>query len=117
MTLITPLASSIFAPAVHQVLDEFKETDKTIASFVVSIYVLGYAVGPLLIAPLRFVYLVTTLRQLANFYFSELHGRTPVYHVTNVLFVIFTVCCAVSQNVGMLITFRFLAGVCGSTPM
>jgi MFS family permease len=100
MTLITPLASSIFAPSVPEVLKTFKETNSTIASFVVSIYILGYAFGPLFIAPL-----------------SEIYGRSPVYHVTNVFFVIFTVCCAVSQNMGMLVAFRFLAGVMGSCPM
>lgn len=45
----------MFAPSVPQVLSDFKETNSTVASFVVSIYVLGYAFGPLFIAPLRSV--------------------------------------------------------------
>ncbi|TID16572.1 Major facilitator superfamily [Venturia nashicola] len=56
MTLITPLASSLFAPAVPQVMKEFKEADSTVASFVVSIYVLGYATGLVLLAPLSEIY-------------------------------------------------------------
>lgn len=40
-----------------------------------------------------------------------------VYHVTNALFIIFTIACAVSSNLGMLIGFRFLAGMFGSTPI
>jgi multidrug resistance protein len=100
LTLVTPLASSMFAPAIPEVLQDFKVTNTTIASFVVSIYVLGYAIGPLLIAPL-----------------SEIYGRLPVYHVTNILFVIFTIACAVSSNMGMLIGFRFLAGCMGATPL
>lgn len=90
----------MFAPGVPEVMAEFHSTNTTIASFVVSIYILGYAFGPLFIAPL-----------------SELYGRTPIYNVSNVLFVIFTIACAVSSNMGMLIGFRFLAGMMGSTPL
>lgn len=67
---------------------------------VVSIYILGYAFAPLIVAPL-----------------SEIVGRVPVYHVTNVLYVILTIGCALSNSVGMLIAFRFLAGCMGSTPL
>lgn len=71
-----------------------------LAEFVVSIYILGFAFGPLLIAPM-----------------SELYGRAPVYNVCNLFFVVFTVCCAVSTNMGMLIAFRFLAGCAGASPL
>jgi MFS family permease len=46
---------------------------------------------------------------------SELYGRNSVYHVSNVLFLVFTIACAVSSSFGMLIGFRFLAGIAGST--
>ncbi|KAG9570357.1 hypothetical protein KCU97_g16019, partial [Aureobasidium melanogenum] len=62
LTLLTPLASSMFAPGVPDVLREFKETSVTLAAFVVSVYLLGFAVGPLIISPL-----------------SEIYGRRPVY--------------------------------------
>ncbi|MCJ1288864.1 hypothetical protein MMC34_000395 [Xylographa carneopallida] len=97
MTFITPLASSMFAPGVPQVLSDFSSDDALLGSFVVSVYILGYATGPLIVAPL-----------------SELYGRRWVYHSTNVLFVIFTVACAVASNLNMLIGFRFLAGCAGS---
>jgi multidrug resistance protein len=83
---------------VPEVVRNFHESDELIASFVVSIYILGYSFGPLIIAPL-----------------SEIYGRVPIYHVTNILFVIFTVACAVSTSMGMLIAFRFLAGTVGAT--
>lgn len=41
ITLITPLASSFFAPGVPQVLRAFHETSNMIAAFVVSVYILG----------------------------------------------------------------------------
>ena len=51
-----PLASSMFAPGVPEVMTEFKSSNELLASFVVSVYVLGYAFGPLLIAPLSELY-------------------------------------------------------------
>jgi hypothetical protein len=47
-----PLASSIFAPSVPQCLAEFGSNSTILGSLVVSIYILGYAAGPLAIAPL-----------------------------------------------------------------
>jgi multidrug resistance protein len=100
VTLITPLASSFFAPGVPQVLNTFNETSKTIATFVVSVYILGFAIGPLIIAPM-----------------SELYGRHHLYNICNLLFVIFNIACALSKSMGMLIAFRFFAGCAGSAPL
>ena len=79
---------------------EFESQNVELASFVVSVYILGFAFGPMVVAPM-----------------SELYGRTPVYHVCNLLFVIFTVACAVSSNLNMLIAWRFFEGVFGSAPL
>lgn len=95
-----PLASSMFAPGVPQVMEEFKSSSDTLATFVVSVYVLGFACGPLLIAPI-----------------SEAKGRSIVYHTCNTLFVLFTILSAVSRNMAMLIVFRFLAGFAGVAPI
>ena len=95
-----PLASSMFAPGVPEVLGEFDSDNAQLGSLVVSVYVLGYAFGPLIIAPL-----------------SELYGRLVIYHSCNLLFVIFTIACAVSRNLNTLIGFRFLAGTFGSAPL
>ncbi|KAK5689061.1 hypothetical protein LTS12_028940, partial [Elasticomyces elasticus] len=42
LTIISPLASSMFAPAVSFMAEEFKVTNTTLLSFSVSIYLLGY---------------------------------------------------------------------------
>ncbi|PQE24361.1 hypothetical protein CJF31_00002631 [Rutstroemia sp. NJR-2017a BVV2] len=97
LTFVTPLASSMFAPGVPALMVEFQSTNTALAGFVVSVYILGFAFGPLFLAPL-----------------SEIYGRVPVYHVCNVLFIIFTVACALARNLNMLIGFRFLAGIWGS---
>lgn len=86
----------MFAPGIQKVLTEFNSTSNVEATFVVSIFVLGFAFGPLLLAPL-----------------SEMYGRLPVYHTCNILFFLFTIGCAVSQNMAMLMAFRFLAGFAG----
>ncbi|RHZ49637.1 MFS transporter [Aspergillus thermomutatus] len=99
-TFITPLASSMFAPGVADVMREFHSTDTMLASFVVSVFVLGYMVGPFLTAPL-----------------SEMYGRVPLYHACNILFLIFTIACAVAQSLPQLIVFRLLAGVAGVCPL
>jgi hypothetical protein len=90
ITFITPLASSFFAPAVPLVMKEFNNDNELLAEFVVSIYILGFAFGPLIIAPL-----------------SEIYGRAPLYISCNILFIIFSVACGLSKNMGTLVAFRF----------
>ncbi|VUC30762.1 unnamed protein product [Clonostachys rosea] len=100
LTLITPLASNVFAPAIPDLMVYFKSSNTELASFVVSVYVLGFACGPLVFAPL-----------------SELYGRLPVYHVCNIIFVIFTAGCAIAPTLDALIVFRFFAGCFGACPL
>jgi multidrug resistance protein len=97
---LTPLASSMVAPGVSLIMRDFHSTNQTIGSFVVSIYVLGYALGPLFIAPM-----------------SEVYGRMPVYHICNAQFVIWSMACALAPNMGALLAFRLLAGIAGSCPI
>lgn len=48
---------------------------------------------------------------------SELYGRWIVYNVSNAFFIIFTIACAVSNSMGMLIAFRLLAAMAGIAPV
>ncbi|KAK1585695.1 major facilitator superfamily transporter [Colletotrichum navitas] len=96
ISFLVPLVSSMLAPAVPQVMAEFRTTSATFATFVVSIFVLGFACGPLLLAPL-----------------SELYGRVPVYNATNLVFLVATIMCAVSRGESMLLFSRFLSGFAG----
>ncbi|KAH7312044.1 major facilitator superfamily domain-containing protein [Rhexocercosporidium sp. MPI-PUGE-AT-0058] len=96
ISFIVPLVSSMLAPGVQQVMTDFHTTSKTFATFVVSIFVLGFAAGSLILPPL-----------------SELYGRTIIYHVTNVLFLVFTIMCALARNEGMMLAARFLSGFVG----
>lgn len=100
ITFLVPLASSMFAPGVSLVAEEFDETRSIMHSLVVSIYVLGLAFGPMVLAPL-----------------SEVYGRWICYAGCNVLYVVFTAACGLSTNIAMLTVFRLLCGIAGSAPL
>ncbi|KAF2707434.1 MFS general substrate transporter [Pleomassaria siparia CBS 279.74] len=100
ITFLTPLASSSFAPGVPKVMETFHSQDDMLEGFMLSVYVLGFAFGPLLIAPL-----------------SEMFGRLWLYHACNLLFIVCTIVAAVSSSMGMFIAFRFLMGCFGGAPL
>ncbi|TVY89012.1 Efflux pump [Lachnellula willkommii] len=97
---LSGLASSMFAPGVPALMEEFNSTNTTLASFVVTIFVLGLATGPIVFAPL-----------------SEIYGRLYMQHLGLVGFLVFTIACGVSSNLNMLIGFRLLQGIFGSVPL
>ncbi|CAI7584039.1 unnamed protein product [Penicillium glandicola] len=97
LTLISPLASSMFSPAISYVAVEFRVTNETILAFSVSIYILGYAFGPLLLAPL-----------------CEVYGRRIVLSGANWFFVIWQIGCARANSIETLIVCRLFAGIGGS---
>lgn len=90
----------MFAPAISLVTTDLSIPSADLATFTVSVYLLGYAFGPLFLAPL-----------------SELHGRVPVYQGTTLLFIVGNVACALSTNTSMLIVFRFWTGCFGAGPL
>ncbi|KAI0912399.1 major facilitator superfamily domain-containing protein [Ustulina deusta] len=100
LTFLTPLTSSIVAPAQGLVMKDFHSTNRTLASFVVSIYLVGFAVGPLFLAP-----------------FSEIYGRLRIYEVGTLIFTIWNIAGALAPNVGALLGFRLFAGISGSGPV
>jgi hypothetical protein len=97
ITLLTPFASSILSPAISTLLSEFQETSAIVGSLTVSIYLFGYVIGPVFIAPL-----------------SEIYGRKHVLGISNAFFCSWQVGCAAAPNVAALIVFRFLSGVGGA---
>ena len=90
----------MFAPGIPRILEEFHDHSKVTATFILSVYILGFAFGPLVVAPM-----------------SETYGRSLLYNIGNVFFTIFTVCTALSNSIGMMMAFRFLMGIAGSVPI
>lgn len=88
------MSSTMFAPAVSLAMTELGSHDAVVAQLLVSIYVVGLAVGPLVLSPL-----------------SELYGRSPIMHGTNAAFLLSAIICAVSVNIPMLLIFRLVMGV------
>lgn len=100
MSTFSPMASSLCAPGTSLTLEEYGLQSKTIGTLMISIYVLGYAVGPLFLAPL-----------------SEMYGRTIVINVSSAFFNIFLLGCSFAPNMAGLIVMRLLAGIGGSAIM
>lgn len=100
ITVVIALASSAIAPGVPDIMNEFHQESQVLAGFIVSVYVLGFAVAPLVIAPM-----------------SEMYGRLPLYHACGILFTVFNIGCAKANNMTALIILRFFSGCFGSAPL
>ncbi|KAK2882506.1 hypothetical protein FQN49_000272 [Arthroderma sp. PD_2] len=100
MTLLSPIGSTISSSAAVDIMVYFNATSETLLAFATTIYLLGYAFGPIMIAPL-----------------SEMYGRATLYKICIVLFLIFNVACGLANNLSSLIVFRLLAGIAGSCPV
>ncbi|KAL2166046.1 hypothetical protein VTG60DRAFT_3411 [Thermothelomyces hinnuleus] len=97
ITLLTPLASSILAPGITTLNRDFDNHNDVVGTMTVSVYLLGYVIGPLFLAPL-----------------SELYGRRPVLAAANIFFCTWLIGCALAPSIASLIVFRFFSGVGGS---
>ncbi|CAO3607921.1 unnamed protein product [Cunninghamella blakesleeana] len=93
-----PLSSSIYVPAIVQVRETF-QTSATIINTTVSLYVFTQGIAPLGWAAI-----------------SEYYGRRIVYITSSLLYIISTVVCALSPNVGLFIAFRIFQSVGSSAP-
>ncbi|MCJ1380893.1 hypothetical protein MMC17_004002 [Xylographa soralifera] len=99
-TLYSNLAAVMFAPGAQALVAEFGITSSVVASLTVSIYILGFAVGPLFLASM-----------------SETYGRLMIYHLCNAVYIAFTIGCALSTNTAMFLVFRFICGCAASSPL
>jgi MFS family permease len=97
---VSNLAATMYAPGAASLAQEFHITSPTVVSLTVSIYLCGFAIGPMFIAPL-----------------SELYGRLVIYHIGNVIYIGFTIGCALATSTGIFLAFRVLAGCAASGPL
>ncbi|KAE8150969.1 major facilitator superfamily domain-containing protein [Aspergillus avenaceus] len=93
------LSSSCYAGGIQEIIADFNISEE-VATLGVSLFVLGFAVGPLVWAPL-----------------SELIGRQIVFFVSYGALAFFCAGAAGSQNPWTLIVLRFFAGSFGSSPL
>ncbi|KAJ9639591.1 uncharacterized protein PV06_03052 [Exophiala oligosperma] len=99
-TFLSPLASSMVAPAIPQIAKDFGITNTIEQQIVLSIFVLAYAIGPMFLGPL-----------------SELYGRVIILQSSNIIFLAFNTACGFAQTKEQLMAFRFLSGLGGSAPL
>ncbi|KAF2276224.1 MFS general substrate transporter [Westerdykella ornata] len=97
LTFLSPFASTICAPALPFINAALHNTSAIRGSFAVSIFVLGFAIGPLFLSPL-----------------SEIYGRRIILNIANLFFCAFSLGCALSPNLAGLLVMRLLAGMGGS---
>lgn len=98
-TLAVAFVSSAYSGSVRQIIEEFGVSQE-VSTLGISLFVLGFALGPLLWAPL-----------------SELYGRQILFAGTYLMLTIFNAGAAGAHSAATLIVLRFLAGVFGSSPL
>lgn len=101
MTSSVYMGSSIWSPATMDGAMYFGVGEVT-ATLGLSLFVLGYGIGPLILAP------ITEIPSV---------GRTPPYIITLAIFCILQVPTALVKNFAGFAILRFLAGFVGSPPL
>lgn len=99
ITFISSLAPTMFAPGIPALQDEFNNHNSSLSTLLVSIFVVGIAIGPLCLTPL-----------------GELYGRSMILHVANVIFFVTCIVSAVAVDIPMLIVMRLIMGLASSVP-
>jgi MFS family permease len=82
----------MMAPGIDVIAKDLNMTT-TQSTLALSVYLLATAFAPLIIGPL-----------------SEVYGRKPLFHITNVFFLAWNLICGFANSKGLLISARFLAG-------
>ncbi|OKL56131.1 hypothetical protein UA08_08724 [Talaromyces atroroseus] len=97
-TMAVALVSSAYSGGIVEVILGFQISEE-VAILGISLFVLGFAVGPLIWAPL-----------------SEIYGRRYIFIASAAGLTVFVAGAAGSQNIWTLIILRFFAGSLGSAP-
>ncbi|XDG00462.1 hypothetical protein ABKA04_000077 [Annulohypoxylon sp. FPYF3050] len=97
--LAVTFASTAYTGGISEVIKDFKISEE-VAILGVSLFVIGFAIGPLIWAPL-----------------SEMYGRQILFFFTYMGLTAFNAGAAGSPNIQTLIILRFFAGTIGSSPL
>ncbi|KAK4196546.1 major facilitator superfamily domain-containing protein [Triangularia verruculosa] len=98
-TLAVTFASTAYSGGVFEIIKYF-QVSPTIATLGISLFVFGFAIGPLLWAPL-----------------SEFYGRQPIFALTYMGLMVFCAGAAGADTMETLVVLRFFAGAFGSSPL
>lgn len=98
-TLAVSFASSAYSGGIREIFTDFNVSQE-VAILGISLFVLGFALGPLLWAPL-----------------SEVFGRQKLFFISYLALTAFNAGAAGANSMGALIVLRFFAGAFGSSPL
>ncbi|KAF2826206.1 MFS multidrug transporter-like protein [Ophiobolus disseminans] len=98
-TFISPFSSTMVTPALPDIADDFDIPAGFMRQLVMTIFLLGYAQGPFVLAPL-----------------SEIFGRVTVLQYANLIYLLFNTMCGFAQTQNQMLAFRFLSGLGGAAP-
>ena len=99
LTCCRNLSTTISAPGSGILMKDFHQDNAIIRNLTVSIFLLGFTLGPLVMAPL-----------------SELYGRLIVYYLSVATFIVFLMGCGWSESIVSFLILRFIAGCAASSP-
>lgn len=98
LTSFVYMASAIYTPGIEQLMEDF-QVGRTLATLPLTMFVIGYGLGPMVFSPLS---------ENARF------GRTSIYIITLFVFFILQIPSALSKDIASLTVLRFLAGIFAS---
>ncbi|KAI1137546.1 MFS transporter [Hypoxylon sp. FL0543] len=98
-TFAVTFASSVYVSGIEGITQRF-DVSAEVATLGLSLFVLGFALGPLIWAPL-----------------SEVYGRKTIYVISYTAYVAFSVAAACASNITALLVLRFFASAFGSSTM
>ncbi|KAF9252408.1 hypothetical protein DTO006G1_3156 [Penicillium roqueforti] len=98
-TFVVTFSSSVYVSGIGGIEQQFNVSEE-VATLGLSLFVLGFAVGPLIWAPL-----------------SEMYGRKSIYVISFMAYTAFSVAAACSPNIAALLVLRFFASAFGSSSM
>lgn len=101
-TLVSPMSSSMPSPAIDDISKQFDIRSSAVSAMVISIQILAWAIGPLVISPLSEY---------------DTFGRKPILDLSIWMSFFFNIGCAFSKNTAQILIFRFIGGLFGSTPL
>jgi hypothetical protein len=91
--LVTLMSGAMLAPGLAVIGHDLRISEAE-ASLALSIYILAFAFGPMLLAPL-----------------SEVFGRRPIWIGGSAWYVLWNTLCGISNNRGLMIVGRFMSGL------
>lgn len=98
-TFAVTFASSVYVSGIESIQQRFNVSGE-VATLGLSLFVLGFALGPLIWAPL-----------------SEVYGRKAIYVISFTGYTAFSIATACAPNITALLVLRFLASAFGSSSM